>query len=240
MLILTSLGTGCRMQVTPAPTVAGESGITLPSHSVHEIYMDQQQEMSANKDQSLPPSGYERLVNEMGTANIGTPVNSFPQLRATTVGTSGPFETSLHHTNRASGLLLLSDKKLIELKNQVTRILNLCDGQCLELQRFKKAYKDTFGRRFLVNYRQLKYTKLENIMAALDDVILLEKSGKKIIMKLKDQAEQNYMNKESDSAGSSTTAVGSRDANEDSMIRPSMFNTLSAGETLIMNLPKTK
>ena len=222
------------MQVTPAPTVAGESGITLPSPSLHDIYMDQEQEMSANKYLSLPPSGYERLVNEMGTANIGTPVHSSPQLSATTVGTSGPFETSLHHTNGASGLLLLSDKKLRELKNQVTRILNLCDGQCLELQGFKKAYKDTFGRRFLVNYRQLKYTKLENIMAALDDVILLEKSGKKIIMKLKDQAEQNYMNKESDSAGSST-AVGSRDANEDSMIRPSMFNTLSAGETLIMN-----
>ena len=86
-------------------------------------------------------------------------------------------------------------------------------------------YKDTFGKRFLIHYRQLEFINLEYIMSLLDDVILLEKSGKKIIMKLKDQAEQNYMNKESDSAGSSTV-VEIWDTNEDPKIRTSMCITV--------------
>ncbi|CAH3155416.1 unnamed protein product, partial [Porites lobata] len=57
------LGTGCRIHVAPAPVapVTGESGITLPSPSVHEIMNQQWGEMPTDERQSLPPVGYERL-----------------------------------------------------------------------------------------------------------------------------------------------------------------------------------
>ena len=212
------------MQVTPA-TVTGSAGITQTSSSLHEIMDLQQKEKSANESPPLPPDGYNRFLNEASTANTGTLVTSPPQFNAATDSTSHHFEKSPHDVSTAMALLLLSDKKLRELKNQVTRILESCDGQCLELQRFQAVYKDTFGKRFLIHYRQLEFINLEYIMSLLDDVILLEKSGKKIIMKLKDQAEQNYMNKESDSAGSSTV-VEIWDTNEDPRIRTSMCITV--------------
>ena len=95
---------------------------------------------------------------------------------------------TIHST--ATGLL--SDKELTEIKENATRILESCDGKCLELQRFKKVYRDTFGKRFLTP------KKLEKVKSALDDVIFLEQVGKKINIKLRNQAE-----KRSDSAESS-------------------------------------
>lgn len=181
LLILTSLlGTGCRIHVTPAATVTGESGITLPSPSVHEIMNQQWGEMPTDERQSLPPVGYERLWNEISAANTGTPVYSSPQLNAATV--AGPFRTSLHDTSKTSGLL--SDEEFEELKENSIRILQSCDGQSLELQRFKKVYRDTFGKRFL------KPKKLEKVMPALDEVIAIEQSGGKVNIKLRSQAEK--------------------------------------------------
>ena len=97
------------------------------------------------------------------------------------MGTSGPSETSVHHAARPRHLLSL--KKLRELKENATKILKSYDGQCLELQQFKKVYKDTFGKR-------LKPKTIEEAMPLLDDVFVLEQSGKEVTIKLKDQAEK--------------------------------------------------
>ena len=175
-------GLGNIMGITP-PAVSGASGITQSSPSVHEI-MDQQQglrEKSANEGPSKAPVGCERLLHEMSTTNTGTPGNSSPQFNPAPVGTSGPSETSVHHAARPRHLLSL--KKLRELKENATKILKSYDGQFLELQQFKKVYKDTFGKR-------LKPKRIEEAMPLLDDVFVLEQSGKEVTIKLKDQAEK--------------------------------------------------
>lgn len=152
-------------------------------------------EKYSNEGLSLPLVGYERLLNEMSAGNTGTPVTSSPRLSAeAAVG-----KTSVHNTSTATGLL--SDKELTEIKENATRILESCDGKCLELQRFKKVYRDTFGKRFLTP------KKLEKVKSALDDVILLEQVGKKINIKLRNQAEKRSSQSVSDNLNESAAAV---------------------------------
>lgn len=91
-----------------------------------------------------------------------------------------------------SGLLSLTDEKLTQLKEQIIRILKSCDEQSLELHVFKKVYKDTYGKRFEVHFRELKSKKLKDVMEKLDYVTVLEQSGNGIIqIKLKDQVEDS-------------------------------------------------
>ena len=91
-----------------------------------------------------------------------------------------------------SGLLSLTDEKLTQLKEQIIRILKSCDEQSLELHVFKKVYKDTYGKRFEVHFRELKSKKLKDVMEELDYVTVLEQSGNGIIqIKLKDQVEDS-------------------------------------------------
>lgn len=180
MLFVIILGSGCEDIRVTSPKVTrvllSEIGQTDPFQTAKY----------SNEGPSLPLVGYERLLNEMSVANTGTPVTSSPHLSAeAAVG-----KTSVHNTSTATGLL--SDKELTEIKENATRILESCDGKCLELQRFKKVYRDTFGKRFLTP------KKLEKVKSALDDVIFLEQVGKKINIKLRNQAE-----KRSDSAESS-------------------------------------
>lgn len=210
VLFVINLGSGCGDMRVTSPTVTrvpvSEIGQTDPF----------QKEKSSNEGPSLSLVGYERLLSEMSTANTGTPVNSSSHLSAeAAVG-----KTSVHNTSIATGLL--SDKELTEIKENATRILESCDGQCLELQRFKKVYRDTFGKRFLPP------KKLEKVKSVLDDVIVLEQVGQKINIKLRIQAE-----KRSASAESSQSVSDNLDESA-----PAIENEPSLGDTTSVLIPQ--
>lgn len=103
----------------------------------------------------------------------------------------------------------LSAEKLTELKEQVTRILRSCDGQCLELHLFKQVYKNTFGKKFDAHYRQLKSIKLKDVMKSLDSVTVRQQSDIVQII-LKDQLEDSWM------SPGHATSVSSTDIEEES------------------------
>lgn len=119
----------------------------------------------------------------------------------------------------SGSLSSLSAEKLTELKEQVTRILKSCDGQCLELHLFKQVYKETFGKKFEAHYRQLKSKKLKDVMKSLDSVTVLEQSDT-ILIKLKDQVEDSSM------SPGHATSFSSEDTEEESV--SSVNTTLSS------------
>lgn len=119
----------------------------------------------------------------------------------------------------SGSLSRLATEKLTELREQVTRILKSCDGQCLELHLFKQVYKETFGKKFEAHYRQLKSKKLKDVMKSLDSVIVLQQSDI-IQIKLKDQVEDS-----STSLGHATS-FSSTDTEEESV--SSVNTTLSS------------
>ena len=89
-------------------------------------------------------------------------------------------------------------EQLTRLKKDVAEILSSCDGNCLYLSKFKKMYKQTFGKKFKDIYVVPKGKNISHLMAELDIIELekqAEKGAKKFLMKLKEpQASQFMMN----------------------------------------------
>ena len=71
----------------------------------------------------------------------------------------------------------LTSAKSLELKDEVVKLLESCDGHRMDISCFKKKYEDLYDKKFLHRYPSLKNRKLRDVMKDLADVVTLEESG---------------------------------------------------------------
>ncbi len=93
--------------------------------------------------------------------------------------------------------------KVAQLKKEVVEILSACEGDCLDLSKFKQEYKYRFRTDFDRRYKRLtKGKKFKDFMASLDDVIHVQESEQHEFgfeMKLKEPHASHAMKNESTS-----------------------------------------
>ncbi|XP_068725664.1 uncharacterized protein [Montipora capricornis] len=70
----------------------------------------------------------------------------------------------------------LTSAKSLELKDEVVKLLESCDGHRMDISSFKKRYKDFYDKKFLHQYPSLKNRKLRDVMKDLADVVTLEEN----------------------------------------------------------------
>lgn len=107
--------------------------------------------------------------------------------------------------------------KVAQLKKEVVEILSACEGDCLDLSKFKQEYKYRFRTDFDRRYKRLtKGKKFKDFMASLDDVIHVQESEHHefgFVMKLKESDASHAMKDMTsrDKMGSSANAGASAD-----------------------------
>lgn len=117
----------------------------------------------------------------------------------------------------SSILKSLSAAKLADLKKQVGELLQSCDCHRMDLSRFKKEYKDFYGKNFEQQYGSLKSKKLKDVMTELDDVVTLEENenGFTIVLKVTDESRNKPVNKQFRSTGNCVGMLDSRSQQAD-------------------------
>ena len=135
------------------PIVIGAAAKPIPS--LLEIMDQQQREISTNEGLDVLPVGYERLLNEKSTQRKGTPVLPSPKLnpsRVRKVGTPGPFENSINHTQQITGTITpktsRTDCSLQEVNKAAEDIITSLSekGKFVSLEEVKATLCKEFGK----------------------------------------------------------------------------------------------
>ena len=130
----------------------------------------------------------------------------------------------------ASGLKSTEKPATLEqLKKEVVEILRSCDGNCLNISKFKCKYEQKFGRTFEEHYSALLKRKKFSIFMAELDIVELQKNGSSILMKWK---ESNPCKLKSSGSGADCQQERS-DSNEAKLEKSRRRERLSSAEDLL-------
>ena len=129
----------------------------------------------------------------------------------------------------ASGLKSTEKPATLEqLKKEVVEILRSCDGNCLNISKFKSKYELKFRRNFEEHYSALLKKKKFSIFMAELDIVELQNNRSSILMKLK---ESNPRNLKSSGSGASCQQERSH-SNEAKLEKSRRRERLSSAEDL--------